>query len=157
MIAPAMEQDERRGVGIAPIGIMQARALRDVALRCGADEFHRPPMLRCGRFGKTLHLYNLVIQDAHLPANRKSRIMPAIDIPQPEFMEDEEISIFAGAVGKFYEKHAPEKRVLQWREDGQVEREISGTRTGEAAGGCSVPRCRRNMAAMAAISGTRWW
>ena len=50
--------------------------------------------------------------------------MPAINVPQPEFMEDEEISIFADAVGKFYQQHAPEKRVLKWREDGQVEREF---------------------------------
>ncbi len=48
--------------------------------------------------------------------------MPVIDVPPPEFMEDEEISIFADAVGKFYAKHAPEKRILKWREDGQVER-----------------------------------
>ncbi|MEE4201740.1 acyl-CoA dehydrogenase family protein [Erythrobacter sp.] len=50
--------------------------------------------------------------------------MPVIDVPQPEFMEDEEISIFADAVGKFYQQHAPEKRVEKWREDGQVEREF---------------------------------
>ncbi len=65
--------------------------------------------------------------------------MPVIDIPRPEFMEDEEISIFADAVGKFYEKHAPEKRVLKWREDGQVEREF-WNEAGEAGLlGASVP------------------
>ena len=48
--------------------------------------------------------------------------MPVIDVPQPAFMEDEEIAIFADAVGKFYQQHAPEKRILKWREDGQVER-----------------------------------
>ena len=50
--------------------------------------------------------------------------MAAIDVPQPEFMEDEEIAIFADAVGKFYQQHATEKRILKWREDGQVEREF---------------------------------
>ena len=50
--------------------------------------------------------------------------MSVIDVPEPEFMQDEEISIFSDAVGKFYEKHAPEKRVLKWREDGQVERDF---------------------------------
>ncbi len=65
--------------------------------------------------------------------------MPVIDIPQPEFMEDEEISIFADAVGKFFAKHAPEKRVLQWRADGQVEREF-WSEAGEAGLlGVSVP------------------
>ena len=65
--------------------------------------------------------------------------MGVINVPQPAFMEDEEISIFADAVGKFYEKHAPEKRVLKWREDGQVEREF-WREAGEAGLlGTSVP------------------
>lgn len=65
--------------------------------------------------------------------------MPVIDVPQPEFMEDEEIAIFADAVGKFYQKHAPEKRIEKWREDGQVEREF-WNEAGEAGLlGVSVP------------------
>ena len=65
--------------------------------------------------------------------------MAVIDIPQPEFMEDEEISIFANAVGKFFERAAPEKRVMKWREDGQVEREF-WNEAGEAGLlGVSVP------------------
>jgi acyl-CoA dehydrogenase len=65
--------------------------------------------------------------------------MPVIDVPQPAFMEDEEIAIFADAVGKFYQQHAPQKRVEKWREDGQVEREF--WREAGAAGllGVSVP------------------
>ena len=65
--------------------------------------------------------------------------MPVIDVAQPEFMEDEEISIFADAVGKFYQQHAPEKRVLEWRENGQVDREF-WREAGEAGLlGVSVP------------------
>ncbi|WP_336985553.1 acyl-CoA dehydrogenase family protein [Altererythrobacter aquiaggeris] len=65
--------------------------------------------------------------------------MAVIDVPEPEFMADEEISIFADAVGKFYARHAPEKRVLKWREDGQVEREF-WNEAGEAGLlGSSVP------------------
>ena len=65
--------------------------------------------------------------------------MSVIDVPQPEFMNDEEISIFADAVGKFYQQHAPEKRILKWREDGQVEREF-WREAGEAGLlGVSVP------------------
>ncbi|MEE4289582.1 MAG: acyl-CoA dehydrogenase family protein [Erythrobacter sp.] len=65
--------------------------------------------------------------------------MPVIDVPQPAFMEDEEIAIFADAVGKFYQQHAPEKRILKWREDGQVEREF-WNEAGEAGLlGVSVP------------------
>ncbi|EDL48649.1 acyl-CoA dehydrogenase family protein [Erythrobacter sp. SD-21] len=65
--------------------------------------------------------------------------MSVLNVPQPEFMDDEEISIFADAVGKFYQQHAPEKRVLQWREDGQVERDF-WREAGEAGLlGSSVP------------------
>ncbi|KEO85353.1 acyl-CoA dehydrogenase [Erythrobacter sp. JL475] len=65
--------------------------------------------------------------------------MPVIDVPQPEFMQDEEIAIFADAVGKFYQQHAPEKRVQKWRDEGQVERDF--WREAGAAGllGVSVP------------------
>ena len=65
--------------------------------------------------------------------------MAVIDVKEPEFMEDEEISIFADAVGKFYQQHAPEKRVLKWRDDGQVERDF-WREAGEAGLlGASVP------------------
>ncbi|RXZ65446.1 acyl-CoA dehydrogenase family protein [Pelagerythrobacter rhizovicinus] len=50
--------------------------------------------------------------------------MPVIDVPDPEFMQDEEIAVFRDAVGKFFEQHAPEKRVEKWRENGMVEREF---------------------------------
>jgi acyl-CoA dehydrogenase len=65
--------------------------------------------------------------------------MPVIDVPQPAFMEEEEIAIFADAVGKFYAQHAPEKRVQKWRDEGQVERDF--WREAGAAGllGVSVP------------------
>ena len=48
--------------------------------------------------------------------------MPVIDVPDPEFMQDEDIAVFRDAVGKFFEQHAPEQRVEKWREDGMVER-----------------------------------
>ena len=48
--------------------------------------------------------------------------MPVIAVPDPEFMADEEIAVFRDAVGKFFDQHAPEKRVEKWREDGMVER-----------------------------------
>lgn len=65
--------------------------------------------------------------------------MPVINVPQPEFMEDEEISIFADAVGKFYQQHAPQKRVEKWREDGQVEREFWNEAGAAGLLGVSVP------------------
>lgn len=48
--------------------------------------------------------------------------MPVIDVPDPEFMADEEIAVFRDAVGKFFDQHAPQSRVEKWREDGMVER-----------------------------------
>lgn len=50
--------------------------------------------------------------------------MAVIDVPQPAFMEDEEIAIYRDAVGKFFDQHAGEKRVESWRENGQVDREF---------------------------------
>ena len=65
--------------------------------------------------------------------------MSVLNVPPPEFMQDEEIAIFRDAVGKFYEQHAPAKRVEKWREDGQVEAEF--WREAGAAGllGMTVP------------------
>ena len=40
MIAPAMEQDQRRFVGISPVDIMQPRALRNDTLRGRAGQVH---------------------------------------------------------------------------------------------------------------------
>ena len=38
VVAPAVQQDQRRGLGVAPVGVVQAKALRDEGLRRGADE-----------------------------------------------------------------------------------------------------------------------
>lgn len=65
--------------------------------------------------------------------------MPVIDVPQPAFMEEEEIAIFADAVGKFYQQHAPEKRVQKWRDEGQVEREFWNEAGAAGLLGVSVP------------------
>ncbi|MBA3863869.1 MAG: acyl-CoA dehydrogenase [Erythrobacter sp.] len=65
--------------------------------------------------------------------------MPVINVPQPAFMEEEEIAIFADAVGKFYQQHAPQKRVQQWRDDGMVEREFWHEAGAAGLLGVSVP------------------
>ena len=52
----------------------------------------------------------------------KGMPMAVLDVPEPEYMQDEEISIFHDAVGKFFDRHVDEKRVQKWRDDGQVER-----------------------------------
>lgn len=65
--------------------------------------------------------------------------MPVIDVPQPAFMDDEEISIYSDAVGKFFADKAPQKRVEKWREDGQVEREFWNEAGQAGLLGVSVP------------------
>jgi len=65
--------------------------------------------------------------------------MSVVDVPKPEFMQDEEIAIFHDAVGKFFDQKAGEKRIAKWREDGHVEREF-WREAGEAGIlGVSVP------------------
>jgi len=44
------------------------------------------------------------------------------DFPEPAFMADEEIRMFADSVGKFLARNAPPERVAKWRADGMVER-----------------------------------
>ena len=48
--------------------------------------------------------------------------MPVLDVPPPAFMQDPEIQMFADAANRFFERAAPPKRVVGWREAGQVER-----------------------------------
>ena len=42
--------------------------------------------------------------------------------PEPAFMADEELRMFADSVGKFLDRNAPPERVAKWREEGMVER-----------------------------------
>ena len=65
--------------------------------------------------------------------------MPVIDVPDPEFMADEEIAVFHDAVGKFFDQHAPEKRVEKWRADGMVERAFWEEAGGAGLLGMTVP------------------
>ncbi|MBC7986549.1 MAG: acyl-CoA dehydrogenase family protein [Sphingomonadaceae bacterium] len=50
--------------------------------------------------------------------------MTAIDVPEPAFMQDEDVRMFHDAVGTFLDRAVDEKRIAQWRADGQVEREF---------------------------------
>jgi len=42
--------------------------------------------------------------------------------PEPAFMADDELRMFADSVGKFLERNAPPERVAAWRAEGMVER-----------------------------------
>ena len=48
--------------------------------------------------------------------------MSAAGFPEPAFMADEEIRMFADSVGKFLDRNAPPERIASWREAGMVER-----------------------------------
>jgi len=47
--------------------------------------------------------------------------MSVLGVEDPAFMQDEEISLFRDAVGKFFEDKATPERIAKWRTDGQVE------------------------------------
>ncbi len=57
--------------------------------------------------------------------------MGVLDVEQPAFMAEEEITIFADAVGKFFDEHAPEVVVATWRKNHVVDRAM-WTKAGEA-------------------------
>ena len=66
-------------------------------------------------------------------------MMPAIDVPRPDYMNDPELVMLADQAGKFFEREATPQRIAKWRDDGQVEREF--WRQAGAAGllGASIP------------------
>ena len=65
--------------------------------------------------------------------------MSTLNVPKPDFMQDEELAIFENSVIRFFDEHAPPERVQRWRDDGQVEREF-WTEAGQAGLlGVSVP------------------
>lgn len=65
--------------------------------------------------------------------------MSALNIPDPEFMQDEEIVMFDDAVGKFFKQHLPESRLKEWEESGQVDREFWNEAGQAGLLGVSVP------------------
>ncbi|WP_173933926.1 acyl-CoA dehydrogenase family protein [Chelativorans sp. Marseille-P2723] len=50
--------------------------------------------------------------------------MSVLNVPAPDFMADEELSIFARSVGRFLDEYASPERQNQWRRNGVVEKEF---------------------------------
>lgn len=50
--------------------------------------------------------------------------MSVLGVPEPTFMDDEDIRIFFDSVGKFFDEHAPPERTARWRDEGMVERQF---------------------------------
>lgn len=57
--------------------------------------------------------------------------MSVLNVEKPAFMAEEDIAIFADAVGKFFDEHAPEAKVATWRKNHCVDRDM-WTKAGEA-------------------------
>ncbi|WP_066481323.1 MULTISPECIES: acyl-CoA dehydrogenase family protein [unclassified Sphingomonas] len=50
--------------------------------------------------------------------------MAALDVPEPDFMADEELVMLRDSAATFFRRAAPPERVERWREAGQVERDF---------------------------------
>lgn len=65
--------------------------------------------------------------------------MTALDLPTPNFMDDEELRMFETMVGRFIERHAAPADIQRWRDNGSVDREL-WLKAGEAGLlGASIP------------------
>ena len=50
--------------------------------------------------------------------------MNVLNLPEPEFMLEEEITLFSDSVGKWIDEHAPPEKVASWIENSSVPREL---------------------------------
>ena len=57
--------------------------------------------------------------------------MPVLDVERPAVLAEEDLNIFADAVGKFFDEHATDADTARWRRNGVVDREM-WTKAGEA-------------------------
>ncbi len=65
--------------------------------------------------------------------------MPVLQVERPAFMAEDEVTIFENSVIRFFDAHAPEKRVAKWREDGVVERKLWTEAAEAGLAGVSLP------------------
>lgn len=56
---------------------------------------------------------------------------PALNVPTPDYLTDEEFALFGQSVRRFLDSHAPQAKLDQWRKDGVVARDL-WTKAGEA-------------------------
>jgi acyl-CoA dehydrogenase len=50
--------------------------------------------------------------------------MQVLNVPTPDYLADEEFSIFRNSVSRFLDDHAPQKKIDAWRKDKVVERAL---------------------------------
>ena len=65
--------------------------------------------------------------------------MSVLNVEKPAFMAEDEVAIFENSVIRFFDAHAPEKRVAKWREDGVVERAMWTEAAEAGLSGVSLP------------------
>ena len=71
--------------------------------------------------------------------------MNVLNVPDPDFMQDEEITLFADSVGKWIDEHAPPEAVQLWIANSSVPRDL-WTQSGEAGLlGLSMPEADGGM------------
>ncbi len=58
-------------------------------------------------------------------------MLNVLDTPEPDFMQDEEITLFSDSVGKWIDEHAPPETVQSWIANSSVPREL-WNKAGEA-------------------------
>ena len=65
--------------------------------------------------------------------------MAVLDVPRPDFLDEEEIRMFEDSARRFFEEHAPPEVTASWRRNGVVDRDM-WTKAGAAGLLClSVP------------------
>ncbi len=71
--------------------------------------------------------------------------MNVLNVPEPDFMAEEEITLFSDSVSRWIDEHAPPEKVQQWIADSSVPREL-WTQAGEAGLlGLSMPEADGGM------------
>jgi acyl-CoA dehydrogenase len=50
--------------------------------------------------------------------------MGYLEVSPPSFMADSDIAMFGDAASRFFDRHTPQDRVQQWRDDGRVDADI---------------------------------
>jgi acyl-CoA dehydrogenase len=65
--------------------------------------------------------------------------MGILSVEKPDFMAVEELNIFEGAVGRFFDQHASPSEVQRWRDNGVVDRKLWNTAGEAGLLGVSLP------------------
>src|SRR5271156_4195709 len=65
--------------------------------------------------------------------------MSVLSVPEPDFMADPDIRMFAEQAARFFKREAPPERVEQWRQAGQVDCDIWTTAGAAGLLGVSIP------------------